>query len=513
MRETWIIAWHGFVQHATSRPFLLGVMLPLFYLLLVGWVPSASQSQLALLGAPIRHFAVIDPTGRMIPAIDQAIVRERLERGLLALNAYAKENADEEKLRAGDPALATLLLDADPFSKATASALEAKGGTIAAFIALRPYLKPGAPSFNEPTDQFIRIDLPGELAGATDLAATAQPFLSAEKLTPGPFGPVHLWAILVVPPGVLDGSASATYLADDLNRPGLREFLRNAMDLELRRLAAADLAVPPASAERIIGTASQIGSVDPDPEKLGAVTGVRQLQVLAANLVYFMLFFALFMTANMVVMALVEEKSNRVAELLLSCVRAETLMAGKLLTGLLLALFLVVVWVVTVTAAIGVFFPAGQVIASELLGNISSPAQIFQITVFFAMSYLTVGAFFLAAGSAANSISDAQAVVAPATLVTMPICMLPLVVAYAPESAFARFASYVPFFAPFTMMVRSLSSPEGIDILGSFVVSALTLWWLIRLVARVFRANLLRPDAPASFSGFLRDLFSPPRRI
>jgi hypothetical protein len=63
------------------------------------------------------------------------------------------------------------------------------------------------------------------------------------------------------------------------------------------------------------------------------------------------------------------------------------------------------------------------------------------------------------------------------------------------------------------MMVRSLSSPEGIDILGSFVVSALTLWWLIRLVARVFRANLLRPDAPASFTGFLRDLFSPPRRI
>jgi ABC-2 type transport system permease protein len=513
MRETWIIAWHGFVQHATSRPFLLGVMLPLFYLLLVGWVPSASQSQLALLGAPIRHFAVVDETGRMVPAIDAAILRERLERGMLALNAYAKEHADEEKLRAGDAALATLVLDADPVSKASARALEAKGGTIAAFIALRPYLKPGAPAFNEPSDQFFRIDLPEDLVGAKDLAKAAQPYLSAERLTRGPFGPVHLWAILVVPQGVLDGSQSAIYLADDLNRPGLREFLRAAVDLELRRLAAADLSIPAEGTERIIGTASQIRSVDPDPEKLGAVTGVRQLQVLAANLVYFMLFFALFMTANMVVMALVEEKSNRVAELLLSCVRAETLMAGKLLTGLLLALFLVVVWVVTVSAAIAVFFPAGQVIASELLANISSPAQIFQITVFFAMSYLTVGAFFLAAGSAANSISDAQAVVAPATLVTMPICMLPLAVAYAPESAFARFASYVPFFAPFTMMVRSLSSPEGIDILGSFIVSALTLWWLIRLVARVFRANLLRPDAPASFSGFLRDLLSPPRRI
>lgn len=512
MRQTWIIAWHGFVQHVTSRPFLLGVMLPVFYLMLVGWVPGASQSQLAQLGAPTRHFAVIDQTGRMIEAIDAAIEQERLQLGLLALNDYAATHVDETLLRKSAPDLAALLLDADPLSKAASRQLQERGGTIAVFIAMRPYLKPGAPSFNEPQSQFVRIDVPEDLAGSPDLAEAARPYLSAEQLARSPLGPVQLWAILLIPEGVLSGSAPAQYLADDLNRPGLREFLRKAMDTQLSRLAADGLAIAPGDVESILGAASQINSVDPDPERLGAVTGLRQLKVLAANLVYFMLFFALFMTANMVVMALVEEKSNRVAELLLSCVRAETLMAGKLLTGLLLALFLVAVWVVTVMASIGVFFPAGQPIAAQLLGNISSPAQIFQITVFFAMSYLTVGAFFLAAGSAANSISDAQAVVAPATLVTMPICMLPLALAYAPESAVARFASYVPFFAPFTMMVRSLGEPAGIDVLGSFVVSALTLWWLITLVARVFRANLLRPDTPASFSGFMRDLFRPPRR-
>ena len=48
---------------------------------------------------------------------------------------------------------------------------------------------------------------------------------------------------------------------------------------------------------------------------------------------------------------------------------------------------------------------------------------------------------------------------------------------------------------------------RSIDVLGSLVVSSLTLWWLIRLVARVFRTNLLRPDTPATFTGFLRDLF------
>ena len=512
MRRVWLIAWHGFVQHATSRPFLLGVVLPMFYLLLVGWVPNASQSQLALLGSPVRHFAVIDQTGSMIPVIDAAVDFDNATRANYALTEYAKENADEDKLRAGSPELAGLLLDGDPDSQNAVQAMIAKGGAIAAFIELRPYLKPGAPTYSEPPPRFFRVELPEDLKGSDDQLKASKPYLSAEKLIPGPFGPIQLWAILVIPKGVLDGNERVSYICDDLNRPGLREFLRTAVDQELKRRRAAATPLEPRQINEILTASAQFTSLDPDPEHLGAVTGLRQLRVLGANIVYFMLFFALFMTANMVVMALVEEKSNRVAELLLSCVRAETLMAGKLLTGLLLALFLVTVWIVTVTSTVDLFFPAAKAVVAELLETVSDPGQVLQITVFFALSYLTVGAFFLAAGSAANSISDAQAVVAPATLVTMPICMMPLAVAYAPDSLFARFASYVPFFSPFTMMVRSLSSPEGIDVLGSFVVSALTLWWLIRLVARVFRTNLLRPDAPATFTGFLRDLFGSRRK-
>lgn len=511
MRRIWIIAWRGFVEHATSRPFLLGVMLPLFYLLLVGYVPNASQSQLALLGSPVRDFALIDETGEMTPVIDAALAFDSQTRSNYALNDYALKHADETKLRAGDPKLARELLDGDPDSLASVQALVARGGAIPTFIELRPYLQSGAPPFVEPSPRFFRIELPPDIATAKDREAAALPYLSAKTLVPGPFGPTQLWAILVIPKGIFDGTDRVTYMADDLNRPGLREFLRTAVDQELKRRRAAATPLDDRQISDILTAATEITSVDPDPEHLGAVTGLRQLRVLGANVVYFMLFFALFMTANMVVMALVEEKSNRVAELLLSCVRAETLMAGKLFTGLFLAMFLVTVWILTVSTTVTVFFPAAAPVVNELLDNVSDPAQVFQIAVFFSLSYLTVGAFFLAAGSAANSISDAQAVVAPATLVTMPICMMPLAVAYAPDSAFARLMSYIPFFSPFTMMVRSLSSPEGIDVLGSFVVSALTLWWLIRLVARVFRNNLLRPDTPATFTGFLRDLFGPRR--
>jgi ABC-type Na+ efflux pump permease subunit len=93
----------------------------------------------------------------------------------------------------------------------------------------------------------------------------------------------------------------------------------------------------------------------------------------------------------------------------------------------------------------------------------------------------------------------------------MPVFMLPIAIAYAPDGGLGRIASYIPFFAPFTMMVRSMGSPDGLDILGALVVSLLTLWWMIRMVARVFRANLLRPDSTSSFLGFLRDLWRAPK--
>ena len=175
------------------------------------------------------------------------------------------------------------LLEGDPDSPSSIDALSAKGGAINIFIALRPYLKTGAPRFIEPATRFFRVGLPEEILSSDDLLKAAQPYLSAEKLIPGPFGPVHLWAILVVPNGFYDGSERATYLADDLTRPFLRDLLRAALDQELKRKRGEDLSLPPDSVTQLLGTAREMQSIDPDPEHLGAVTGLRQLRVLGVR--------------------------------------------------------------------------------------------------------------------------------------------------------------------------------------------------------------------------------------
>lgn len=507
MRQVWLIAWHGFVQHATSRAFLFGLLLLPIYMLIGGAAPTASQVPLDALGGSIRHLAVVDKTGVMLPAIDAALERDVTARGLLVLAAYADKNADKERLREERPDLAFLLLDGDAFSEASIDAIEARGGVSQTFVELRPYLNPDSPNFIAPVRRFFRVDLPEDVGDSDDMLAAAAPYLSAEKLIAGPYGPVSLWAILFIPKDFLEGKANATYVTDDTSRVFLREVLRQALDGELKRREAAALGVAPDAARKVLATAGRIETLDPDPERLGALSHMRQLNVIGAVVVYLLLFMAVFMTANMVVMALVEEKSNRVAELLLSCVRAETLMAGKLFTGLLLALLLVAVWAGSAMFSVDALFPTAKVIVENLTENLKNPGQMLMLFTFFSLAYLTVGSFFLAAGSAATSITDAQAIVAPATMISLPIFMLPIAVAYDPMGPLARFASYLPVFAPFTMMVRSLSVPEGIDVLGALVVSIATLWWMVRLVARVFRANLLRPDSSTTFTGFLRDLF------
>src|SRR3954471_15853235 len=104
MRAMLLIAWRGFVTHATSRAFLIGLLLMPLYMLIGGYAPQVSQlsSQQNAFQSVRRHFAVIDKTGTFLPAIDAALVRDDAQRGLKALIEYAEKNVDADKLRTGD---------------------------------------------------------------------------------------------------------------------------------------------------------------------------------------------------------------------------------------------------------------------------------------------------------------------------------------------------------------------------------------------------------------------------
>ncbi|MBI1210529.1 MAG: hypothetical protein GC190_03630 [Alphaproteobacteria bacterium] len=514
MRAMLLIAWRGFVTHATSRAFLIGLMLMPLYMLIGGLAPQVSQlSGQQVLYQVHRHFAVIDQTGSFLPVIDAALARDDAQRGLRALLDYADKNVDADLLRKGNETLAKLVLDGDPDSPADAAALEGMGGATGAFVVLQPYLKPGADVFAAPLPRFIRVEPPHDVATADDPIEAARPYLLGDEQIETPSGGLaSLWALLVVPKDFASGDAPAVYVADDVVRTGLRVFLKDALSEELRKRRVEAAGLSPDVTIRALHASAAVKTIDPDEEtKLTAP--LQQFALVGPMLVYLMLFLAVFMTANMVVTSMVEEKSNRVAELLLSCVRADTLMAGKLVAGLLLAFLLVAVWMISASASAAWLYPSSTSVVADFFSSITSGTQPLMMIVFFSLAYLTVASFYLAAGSAAASVSDAQAIVAPATLLTLPVFLVPVAIAFDPNGFLARVASYVPLVSPFVMMLRSMSGPPPTDVLIAFAVSLVTLVLMIRLVARVFRRNLLKPDSTPSFVSFIRDFFSARRAV
>jgi ABC-2 type transport system permease protein len=515
VRAMLLIAWRGFVQQATSRAFLIGLMLMPLYMLIGGYAPQVSQlsNQQSAFQSVRRHFAVIDKTGIFIPAIDAALARDDAKRGLKAFVDYAEHNVDEEKLRAANAPLAALVIDGDSDSPRDVAAYQAMGGSGGVFASLEPYLKPGADVFDAPRPRFIRVELPAEVASAPDPVAAARPYLVGDLSMEGPTGGlVKLWAILVLPAEFASGNAPATYVADDVVRTGLRDFLKEALSEELKKRRAQALGLSEQATLEAMSASAAVTTVDPD-ETTKMTAPFQQFAMVGPMLVYLMLFLAVFMTANMVVMSMVEEKSNRVAELLLSCVRAETLMAGKLVAGLFLAFLLVAVWMISASASAAWLYPNASSIVADFFASITSGTQPAIMLVFFAFAYLTVAAFYLAAGSSATSVSDAQAIVAPATLLTLPVFLIPVAIAFDPNGFLARVASFIPIVSPFVMMLRSMSAPAPVDVLIAFGVSSITLFWMIRLVARVFKANLLKPDSTPSFVAFIRDFFATRRAM
>lgn len=509
MRPMFLIAWRSFVQHATSRAFIIGLLLMPIYMLIGGYFPSVTQvsAQSPLAQATQRHFGVLDETGKMTDVVDAALERDNAKRTFAALVEYAEENADEERMEAKDHDLYELLFSGDPDTPKAFAAYQKIGGSAGVFQALQPYLESGAPVFNTPKPRFVRVDLPPEILKAEDPIEAARPYLTGEMLVRGPTKNVNLWALLVIPKDFLSGEVQAQYYADDITRLGLHDFLKDALGEELRRRRVEQLGLNQTVAIEALETTADVAPIDPNAETK-TTPPTAQFQAIGPMFVYLMLFLSVFMTANMVVMAMVEEKSNRVAELLLSCVRAESLMAGKLIAGLMLSLLLVAVWMVSASLSVAWLYPDATSIVASFFKSLTSGFQIFLLLAFFALSYLTVAAFYLAAGSAATSITDAQAIVAPATMLTLPVFLLPIAIAFDPDGTIARVASYVPLVSPFVMMLRSMGDPSVLDVVGALCVGLLTLIWLIRLVARVFRTNLLRPDATPSFVAFMRDLFT-----
>ena len=232
----------------------------------------------------------------------------------------------------------------------------------------------------------------------------------------------------------------------------------------------------------------------------------------------FILYLTLMIYGSQVMTSVVEEKTNRIIEVLASSLRPFQLLLGKVIGVALVGLFQLTIWAATALylgSAGGSFMSrmmddgarAGATAASggpTFLSAIS-PALVSIFLVMFILGFLFYAAMFAAVGSMCSTVQDTQQVMMPVTLPIMLGIMTIFALVNDPNGTLGRVITFIPFWAPFALPVRYSITPlplwEVLASIGVMILSVLGVAWV---AGRVYRVGILAYGKRASFGDVAR---------
>jgi ABC-2 type transport system permease protein len=227
-------------------------------------------------------------------------------------------------------------------------------------------------------------------------------------------------------------------------------------------------------------------------------------QSFALTYVLVMILYTTILVYGITVMrSVIEEKTSRVVEVMLSSVRPSALMAGKIIGVSLVAMTQYIIWAVTAVlisayglAAVSTLNPD----AANMIPKIPAIVMVYFV-VYFILGFLLYATLYAAIGAMVNNDQESQQLQMPVTfLVIIPLLMLPMIIR-APDSSMAVIMSLVPFFTPIIMFMRITSQmPPFIQILASFAIMVVTIAFFVWLASKIYRVGILmygkRPTLP-----------------
>jgi ABC-2 type transport system permease protein len=197
----------------------------------------------------------------------------------------------------------------------------------------------------------------------------------------------------------------------------------------------------------------------------------------------FLMFMGIFGNGQQMLTSIIEEKSSRIIEVLLSAVSPFQLMTGKILGVGGVGLTVMGMWGV---AAYGTAGWQGLDI------KVSIELMLYFV-VYYILGFLLFSSILAAIGSVCNTIKEAQSIMMPISLIfVLPIMAWPIFVEH-PEGALAKGASFFPLLTPMIMVLRISSSPDIplIEILATIAVLAATMLAVMWAGAKIFRTGIL----------------------
>ena len=451
-------------------------------------------------------FALVDASGRYGAPIERRLELDYQRDVLRNLATYA----DRCNLASVEPGAVWARRNAWPADDAVARFI-AEGGSDAALRRLQLRLPQGAPAFKPPPRSYIEIPPPagvpidqGPEAFGGALAAPMQ----GDVETPQGKRPFTL-AVYIPQDFGAPGVAARIWTNGRFNA-GLIDAVREQLTATLRHDVLQANGLSPDAATRFETLTAPIQVSEPPPAAARGVVVTRSLVPLA--LVYLLLI-TVFTIGNMMLQGVIEERSNKLLESVLACIRPSELMYGKLLGLGAVGLCIVGAWS---GCAVAAAFSSQGAVADLLrpsLQALDKPWIVAALIFDFLSGYVIVSMLFLAIGSLSDSMQDAQGYLMPVIMgITLPIVFVMQASLRSPDAPFVHVLSWIPLYTPFAMLARLGTGVPLPEMLGTGVLLIAFVALELVLLGRVFRASLLNAGQPAKPAVFIKLMLQPQDR-
>jgi ABC-type Na+ efflux pump, permease component len=297
-------------------------------------------------------------------------------------------------------------------------------------------------------------------------------------------------AFVVVPPDFAQGGVVTVYEPGGQSSLFGEEVGPRLYERPLRRALLAGK-VAPETLERALGRIEARAQVyEPATDRFETPDPLRLVRRFALPYIFSMLLMLCTLFASSYLLhGIVEEKENRVIEVLLSAATHEELLTGKMLGLGAVGLLQLVLWSgggIALSLVIAAALPeAARAVAV-------APGVLATACLMFLLGYALYASLMAGVGSMGTSWRESQQMAGIATLFLVVPLMLITAILEDPDGSTARFVSLFPLTAPIGMMLRVAAGGSSlVEVLICAALLALTTWGVIRLCARLLRLSLL----------------------
>ena len=363
------------------------------------------------------------------------------------------------------------------------------------------WLLPALTSGLARADRYVRVDPPAEPD-------------SAEAVLNGMIAGGELFAYFVFEADPVEGDGVSRYVSNNLTDSDLQRFVTSLASEEVRRRRAEREAVDidlvgwiqePMSVEhRRVSRAGELVIVEPQD----------RLRQWAPVVFVYLLWISVFTISQMLLTNTIEEKSNRIIEVLLSSLSPLQLMGGKIAGIAATGLTIVTSWIV-------VFLIATKVMPNfldmpswvNLTDLINDPLYLGAFALYFLLGYLLYAAILVAIGAVCNTLKEAQNLMGPITILLILPLLTMAPIGRDPNGMLAKVLSFVPVFTPFVMMNRAAGPPALWEYAATSVVLVASIAAALWAAAKVFRVGVLLTGKPPGLGEIVRWVRAPVGRV